>query len=84
MRRDGMDQRVNHAVNLAGSFTFPETSLSINRMGYGAMQLTESDGNKLVCGPLRDVDEGIAVLREAVASGVNSHYQRDHTKGVHP
>jgi hypothetical protein len=29
------------------------------------------DGNKLVWGPPRDVEESIAVLRQAVASGVN-------------
>jgi aryl-alcohol dehydrogenase-like predicted oxidoreductase len=40
-------------------------------MGYGAMQLAGRDGNKLVWGPPRDVDGAIAVLREAVASGVN-------------
>ena len=40
-------------------------------MGYGAMQLAGRDGNKLVWGPPRDVDEAIKVLREAVASGVN-------------
>jgi len=56
---------------LSGSFTFPGSSLSVNRMGYGAMQLAGKDGNKLVWGPPGDVDEAIAVLREAVASGVN-------------
>jgi len=56
---------------LAGSFTFPGSSLSVNRTGYGAMQLAGREGNKLVWGPPRDVDEAIAVLREAVASGVN-------------
>jgi aryl-alcohol dehydrogenase-like predicted oxidoreductase len=40
-------------------------------MGYGAMQLAGRDGDKLVCGPPRNVDEAIAVLQEAVASGVN-------------
>ncbi len=40
-------------------------------MGYGAMQLAGRDGNKLVWGPPRDVEEAISVLREAVASGVN-------------
>jgi aryl-alcohol dehydrogenase-like predicted oxidoreductase len=40
-------------------------------MGYGAMQLAGRDGNKLVWGPPRDIDGAIAVLREAVASGVN-------------
>jgi aryl-alcohol dehydrogenase-like predicted oxidoreductase len=40
-------------------------------MGYGAMQLAGRDGNKVVWGPPRDIDGAIAVLREAVASGVN-------------
>ena len=57
--------------DLAGSFTLPGTSLTVNRMGYGAMQLAGRDGNKLVWGPPRDVDAAIAVLKEAVASGVN-------------
>jgi aryl-alcohol dehydrogenase-like predicted oxidoreductase len=40
-------------------------------MGYGAMQLAGSDGNKLVWGPPRDIPGAIAVLREAAASGVD-------------
>jgi aryl-alcohol dehydrogenase-like predicted oxidoreductase len=56
---------------LAGSFTLPGTSMTVDRMGYGAMQLAGRDGNKLVWGPPRDVDAAIAVLREAIASGVN-------------
>jgi aryl-alcohol dehydrogenase-like predicted oxidoreductase len=58
-------------INLAGNFTLPETSITLSRMGYGAMQLAGRDGNKLVWGPPRDVDEAIAVLREAVSSGLN-------------
>jgi pyridoxine 4-dehydrogenase len=58
-------------ISSAGSFTLPGSSLSVNRMGYGAMQLAGKDGNKLVWGPPRDVEGAIAVLREAVASGVN-------------
>ena len=58
-------------ITLPGSFTLPGSSLSVNRMGYGAMQLAGRDGDKLVWGPPRDVDGAIAVLREAVASGVN-------------
>ena len=54
-------------MNLGGSFTLPGTSMTLNRMGYGAMQLTGPG----VWGPPRDVEGGIAVLREAVASGVN-------------
>ncbi|MGA3091918.1 MAG: aldo/keto reductase family oxidoreductase [Terriglobales bacterium] len=53
--------------DLAGSFTLPGTSMTVNRMGYGAMQLAGPG----VWGPPRDVDAAIAVLREAVESGVN-------------
>jgi pyridoxine 4-dehydrogenase len=58
-------------IDLSASFTLPGTSITVNRMGYGAMQLAGRDGNKLVWGPPRDVDGASAVLREAVASGVN-------------
>jgi pyridoxine 4-dehydrogenase len=54
-------------MELGGSFTFPGTSMTLNRMGYGAMQLAGPQ----VWGPPRDVDGAIAVLREAVAVGVN-------------
>ena len=54
-------------MDLGGSFTLPATSLTLNRMGYGAMQLAGPE----VWGPPRDVDGAIAVLREAVAVGVN-------------
>jgi aryl-alcohol dehydrogenase-like predicted oxidoreductase len=58
---------MNVATNLGGTFTFPGTPLTVNRMGYGAMQLS----GKGIFGPPRDRDEAIAVLREAVDSGVN-------------
>jgi aryl-alcohol dehydrogenase-like predicted oxidoreductase len=58
-------------IDLAGSFTLPGSAMTMNRMGYGAMQLAGRDGNKLVWGPPRDIDAAIALLREAVASGVN-------------
>ncbi|MGH9446792.1 MAG: aldo/keto reductase, partial [Terriglobia bacterium] len=58
-------------IDLAGRFTLPGTSLTLKRMGYGAMQLAGRDGNKLVWGPPRDVDGAVALLREVVASGVN-------------
>ena len=54
-------------MDLGGSFTLPGTSMTLNRMGYGAMQLAGPQ----VWGPPRDVDGAIAVLREAVAVGVN-------------
>jgi len=58
-------------TNLGGGFTFAGTSLTVNRIGYGAMQLAGQDGKKVVWGPPRDIPGAIAVLREAVASGVN-------------
>src|SRR5579863_10184738 len=54
-------------TDLAGSFTLPGTSVTVNRMGYGAMQLAGPE----VFGPPRDIDAAIAVLREAIGSGVN-------------
>ena len=54
-------------INRADSFTLPGTPLTVNRMGYGAMQLAGPQ----VFGPPRDIDAAIAVLREAVESGVN-------------
>src|SRR5438876_4309840 len=54
-------------IDLAGRFTLPGTSTTLNRMGYGAMQLAGPQ----VFGPRRDVDAAIAVLRESVESGVN-------------
>jgi pyridoxine 4-dehydrogenase len=62
---------MTEASNLGGTFTLPNTSITVNRMGYGAMQLAGRDGNKFVWGPPRDIPGAIAVLREAVASGVN-------------
>jgi len=52
---------------LAGKFTLPGTSITLNRMGYGAMQLAGPQ----VWGPPRDPEAAIGVLRKAVESGVN-------------
>ena len=54
-------------TSLGGSFTFAKTSLTVNRMGYGAMQLAGPG----VWGPPKDPEGAVAVLREAVAAGVN-------------
>jgi pyridoxine 4-dehydrogenase len=54
-------------TKLGGQFKFSGTSSSVYRMGYGAMQLAGPQ----VWGPPRDLDAAIAVLREAVAAGVN-------------
>src|SRR6202035_2154061 len=56
---------------LGGGFTFAGTSLTVTRIGYGAMQLAGRDGDKMVWGPPRDVPGAIAVLREAIDAGVN-------------
>ncbi|WP_122467215.1 aldo/keto reductase family oxidoreductase [Pseudomonas viridiflava] len=47
--------------------TFLLGDLRVNRMGYGAMQLAGPH----VFGPARDPAAAVAVLREAVAAGVN-------------
>jgi pyridoxine 4-dehydrogenase len=52
---------------LGGQFTFPCTSLTVHRMGYGAMQLAGQG----VWGPPKDPNAAVAVLRQAVAAGVN-------------
>jgi pyridoxine 4-dehydrogenase len=54
-------------TKLGGTFRFPGNSTNVYRMGYGAMQLAGPE----VWGPPRDVDAAVAVLREAIASGVN-------------
>jgi len=62
-----MTQQTQHNAKLGGPFTLPNTSMTVNRIGYGAMQLAGPH----VFGPPRDTDAAIAVLREAIASGVN-------------
>lgn len=54
-------------TDLGGVFTLPGTSLRVHRMGYGAMQLAGPG----VFGPPKDRASALAVLREAVAAGVN-------------
>lgn len=54
-------------TDLGGSFTLPGALMNLNRVGYGAMQLAGPQ----VWGPPRDIDAAVAVLREAVAVGVN-------------
>ena len=52
---------------LGGTFTFPGTTMTVRRMGYGAMQLAGPG----VFGPPKDPEAAVAVLKEAVAAGVN-------------
>ncbi|OOY07167.1 aldo/keto reductase family oxidoreductase [Thioclava sp. F36-7] len=53
--------------HLGGTFTFPGTDISVNRMGYGAMQLAGPH----VFGPPKDHEAALAVLRKAIESGVD-------------
>jgi pyridoxine 4-dehydrogenase len=52
---------------LGGTFTFPGNAFTVHRVGYGAMQLAGPQ----VFGPPRDKERALAVLREAVATGVD-------------
>jgi aryl-alcohol dehydrogenase-like predicted oxidoreductase len=58
---------MNTLTNLGGTFTFTGTSFTVNRMGYGAMQLAGPH----VFGPPKDRVAAVAVLREAIDAGVN-------------
>jgi len=58
---------MTNQASLGGSFTLTTTPLTVNRMGYGAMQLAGPQ----VWGPPRDSDEAVRVLREAIDAGVN-------------
>jgi pyridoxine 4-dehydrogenase len=61
---------MSHTISestLGGQFTFPGTSLTVQRIGYGAMQLAGPG----VWGLPKDPESAVAVLQEAVAAGVN-------------
>ncbi len=62
---------MTNRTDLGGTFNLANTAVNLTRMGYGAMQLAGKDGDKVVWGPPGDISGAIAVLREAVASGVN-------------
>src|SRR5215831_318726 len=65
-------------TDLGGSFTFANTGMTVNRMGYGAMQLAGPG----VWGPPRDPEEALRVLRDAVEAGVN-HFDTSDYYGPH-
>ena len=54
-------------TNISKAETFRLGDRHVNRMGYGAMQLSGPG----IFGPPKDHDQAIAVLREAIASGAN-------------
>lgn len=57
----------SNQTELGGTFTFPGTQLTVQRMGYGAMQLAGPG----VFGPPKDHAAALAVLREAISRGIN-------------
>jgi len=59
--------KITSEAKLGGQFTFRGTALTVKRIGYGAMQLAGPG----VWGPPKDPDGAVAVLRAAVAAGVN-------------
>ena len=54
-------------IDLGGTFQLANTSLTVHRMGYGAMRLAGPQ----VWGPPRDSEEAVKVLRDAIEAGVN-------------
>ncbi|WIG96521.1 aldo/keto reductase family oxidoreductase [Myxococcus sp. SDU36] len=69
---------MTHTDKLGGRFTFPGTTLTVHRMGYGAMQLAGPH----VWGPPRDPEAAAAVLREALAIGID-HFDTSDAYGPH-
>src|SRR5262245_10883355 len=63
-------------LRTAGTYSLGERN--VKRVGYGAMQLAGPG----VFGPPKDRDAALAVLREAVASGVD-HIDTSETYGPH-
>jgi len=61
------EKEMTKQTNLGGSFTLANTLITLNRMGYGAMQLAGPQ----VWGPPRDPDGAVRVLQHAVDAGVN-------------
>jgi aryl-alcohol dehydrogenase-like predicted oxidoreductase len=54
-------------TKLGGRLTFPGTTVSVHRMGYGAMRLSGPG----IWGPPQNETEAVAVLRQAVEAGVD-------------
>ena len=64
--------------NPGGTFMFPGTSTTVNRLGYGAMQLAGPN----VFGPPKDMEAALGVLRAAVEAGVD-HIDTSDVYGPH-
>jgi len=62
-----MDMDTTSPAAIAGQFRFPGTEITVNRMGYGAMQLAGPH----VFGPPKDEAAAVRVLNRAVELGVD-------------
>ncbi len=62
-----MSSSINLATNLGSAFTPAGTNLALNRVGYGAIQLT----GPMAFGPPRDRQAALTVVCEAVRLGIN-------------
>jgi len=62
-----MTNQLTNQRELGGTFTLPNSTTTVHRMGYGAMQLAGPG----VFGPPRDPVAAVAVLRAAIDAGVN-------------
>jgi aryl-alcohol dehydrogenase-like predicted oxidoreductase len=62
-----MRERESSMTDITAAGAFALGDRTVNRMGYGAMQLA----GRGVFGPPKDRDEALAVLRAAIAAGVN-------------
>jgi aryl-alcohol dehydrogenase-like predicted oxidoreductase len=62
-----MEDSMPPSPDLGGAFTPTGTSIALNRMGYGAIQLTGT----MAFGPPRNRQAAVAVVREAVRLGMN-------------
>ena len=69
---------MSHTTSLGGRYTFPGTSISVHRMGFGAMQLPGPG----VWGPPRDPEGARAVLHEALKLGID-HFDTSDFYGPH-
>ena len=66
------------AKNLAGTFTSSNTSTTVHRLGYGAMQLAGPNA----FGPPKDTEAALKVLRNAVDAGID-HIDTSDIYGPH-
>jgi aryl-alcohol dehydrogenase-like predicted oxidoreductase len=67
LHRDAIDASMTRPAERAGVYAPAGAAFALKRIGYGTMQLP----GPMVWGPPRDHAEALAVLREALALGIN-------------